>query len=85
MTMELQKKFLILVFSLLAGCAPKMILVKDVSPDQLNRDRAECNLEGMKATIGLSQSIFLEVERNKAISYCLQAKGYTYKANPNAN
>jgi hypothetical protein len=85
MVMGLQKYFLLLVIYLLVGCAPKMILVKDVSPDQLNRDRAECNLEGMKATIGLSESIFLEVERNKAISYCLQAKGYAYKANPNAN
>lgn len=85
MTMRLQINFLLLIFWLLVGCTPKMILVKDVSPDQLNRDRAECNLEAMKAVIGLSQSLFLEVERNNAISYCLQAKGYTYKANPNAN
>ena len=83
--MRIQKYFLHLVICLLVGCAPKMLLVKNVSPDQLNRDRAECNLEGMKATIGLSESIFLEVERNKAISYCLQAKGYTYQPNVNAN
>jgi len=64
---------------LMTGCAPRMQLVKDVSPEQLAKDNAECNLEAMKAVIGLSQSILLEVERNKAITYCLQAKGYAYR------
>jgi hypothetical protein len=73
----------LIVATALIGCAPKMQLTKDVTQEQLGKDNAECNLEGMKATIGLSQSIFLEVERNKAINYCLQAKGYTYKQKPN--
>ena len=68
---------------LMTGCAPKMQLVKDVTPEQLAKDNAECNLEAMKAVIGLSESIFLEVERNKAISYCLQSKGYAYQQKPN--
>lgn len=68
---------------LMTGCAPKMRLTKNVTQEQLAKDNAECNLEGMKATIGMSQSLLLEVERNKAINYCLQSKGYAYQQKPN--
>ncbi len=63
----------------MTGCAPKILLTKNVTQEQLAKDNAECNLEAMKAVIGLSQSLLLEVERNKAINYCLQAKGYAYE------
>ncbi len=73
----LVKIILPLAFCLLAGCAPKRMLVKNgISQEQVARDNAECRLESMKATIGESQNLFVGLDKNNAYVYCLQAKGY---------
>ena len=71
----------LLTFPILTGCAPKHMLVKDVSNEQLGKDNGECKLEAQKATqFDLSGSVILQTQRqNQAIENCLQAKGYAYQ------
>lgn len=79
------KSLLIMALIFIVGCAPKLMLVKDVTPEQLNKDNAECRLEAQKATqFDLTGNAFIQADNaNTASSNCLQAKGYTYQQEPN--
>lgn len=79
------KPLFTIVFIFIIGCAPKLQLVKGVTPEQLNKDNAECRLEAQKATqFDLTGNAFIHANNvNSAISNCLQAKGYTYQVEPN--
>lgn len=82
----MKRLIIALLFSLFVfGCAQnKLRLVKDVTPEQLNKDNAECRLEAQKATqFDLSNNMFIQAENfNTANANCLQAKGYTYQSEP---
>ncbi|MGZ5010336.1 MAG: hypothetical protein ACXV8P_07685 [Methylobacter sp.] len=75
------KPLLILTIISIVGCASKPMLVKNVTPEQLNMDNAECRLEAQKATqFNLTSNPFIRANNaNTAMSNCLQAKGYAYE------
>lgn len=80
--MKKRKITLLVVGALLmSGCAPKRMLVKDVTQEQLGKDNGECRLEAQKATqFDLSGNVFIQQNKqNQAFENCLQAKGYTYQ------
>lgn len=78
----MNKLLLSATIALLVGCAPKPMLVKSVTPEQNAIDNAECNLEAQKATQAQTNDLMFEAYKNRAVSNCLQAKGYTYQAPP---
>ena len=72
----------IILSVIFVGCGPRTHLVKDdVTPEQVQQDNSECELEGTKATqFMIMQGILVQgVAAMQAKINCLQSKGYTYE------
>jgi hypothetical protein len=68
----------------LAACAPKKQLYKDVSSEQLEKDKAECANEGLKQMhIGAMENMLIEADKNEQVkTNCFISKGYTWREKP---
>lgn len=60
----------------LAGCGPRYIWVKDVSQDELNRDRYECERDMRAGALSFGGGIAGQINANEFMGRCFQAKGY---------
>jgi len=64
----------------LYGCGPRYVWVKDVSQDELNRDRYECERDMRAGALSFGTGIVGQINANEFMGRCFQAKGYTLRA-----
>ena len=63
-------------FLALCGCGPRYVWVKDVSQDELNRDRYECERDMRAGAMSFGTGIVGQINANDFMGRCFQAKGY---------
>lgn len=75
--------FLFSLAFLMLGCAHKQILRKDVSPDELAEDDAQCKVQAAQITQAdyayrgtFMEGAMIENKRNEVYGLCLRGKGY---------
>jgi hypothetical protein len=68
----------IVVFALLAGCAPIQWAKSGATPEQVSQDRKRCEYEARTALAGsqmpVERAMFREAELERL---CMESKGYT--------
>lgn len=72
----LRRSLWLLLLPLLAACGPRYIWVKDISQDELNRDRYECERDMRAGAMSFGTGIVGQINADEFMGRCFQAKGY---------